>query len=205
MEVAAPPRPAEQAQAGLARAWSLVQRVATRERRADRRRSLPVSEQRVQRPQPHLVSMARHAAPAGRFSSRRVPAQAVVERGESVLSCPRCAEPLDEAQGQRLASRRRGTTTKASGWPWFMLCSFLSGGQGSGGRRVEDGHGRNVEYEGPPDGAEAADHGAPVRGSASNCCVFFVTAKPAAPLALSGRRRWAWLLGCGEAEAGLRG
>ena len=57
----------------------MVQKAATPERRDDRRLSLLVSDQRIQRPQPHLVSLACHTAPVDRFSSDRLPAQAVVE------------------------------------------------------------------------------------------------------------------------------
>ena len=56
-------------------------RAASRQRRDDRHRSLLVSDQRVQRPPPHLVSMARRGAAVDRFFAGREQAQAVVERG----------------------------------------------------------------------------------------------------------------------------
>ena len=47
----------------------MVQRAATPKRGDDHPGGLLVSDQRVQRPQPHLVSMARHAPPVHRYSA----------------------------------------------------------------------------------------------------------------------------------------
>ena len=59
----------------------MVHTAASSQRRDDRHRSLLVSDQRVQRPQPHLVSMARRGAAVDRFSAGREQEQAVVESG----------------------------------------------------------------------------------------------------------------------------
>ena len=59
----------------------MVRRAVASQRRDDRPRCLHVSDQPVQRPRPHLVSMARHGILVDRCSAGREQEQAVVARG----------------------------------------------------------------------------------------------------------------------------
>ena len=59
----------------------VVHTAASSQRRDDRHRSLLVCDQRVQRPQPHLVSVARGGPVVDRFFAGRGQEQAVVENG----------------------------------------------------------------------------------------------------------------------------
>ena len=59
----------------------MVHTAASSQRRDDRHRRLLVCDQPVQRPQPRLVSVARHGAVVDRFFAGREQEQAVVERG----------------------------------------------------------------------------------------------------------------------------
>ena len=80
-EPATPPPPADRAQADFFSRLGMVHTAASSQRRDDRHRSLLVCDQRAQRPQPHLVSVACRGPVVDRFSAGREQEQAVVERG----------------------------------------------------------------------------------------------------------------------------
>ncbi len=82
--------------------------------------------------------------------------------------------------GNALTGRRFSRFDDKSFGPAVVHAMFFPVEQTSPRRAAsEDGHGRNAEYEVPPDGAEAADYGAPARGSASNRCVFIANSAQA--------------------------